>query len=559
MKKLAPWILATGVSLLVGAGIGYLLFRPAGTPSARLAQSAKALWDLEFTPAQLDRLQTDLDEYRQAYQDLRTECAPPNSLAPVLEFHPRPAAPPPAWLQARVASADARFSGTDLERLAFADIETLSALLRTRQITSEALTRMFLHRLEKADPRLKCVVTLTAERALEQARQADREISAGHYRGPLHGIPFGAKDLLAARGYPTTWGTPPYRKQQFGTDATVLRKLEEAGAVLVAKLSLGELAWGDVWFGGMTRNPWDLEQGSSGSSAGSSAAVSAGLVPFALGTETWGSIVSPCTRCGVTGLRPTFGRVSRTGAMTLSWSMDKIGPIARTAADCATVLAAIQGPDGQDHTVMDVPFSLPAKAALGEVAIGYLPEIEGKPYAFQANDQAVLKILRGSGAKIERLALPEKPIEPLAFILSAEAAAAFDELTRSGQLDRMVRQERDSWPVVFRSARFIPAVEYLQANRHRAKLVDAMNELMNRVDVLVAPSLHGQALLLTNLTGHPCVVVPNGFDADGHPTSICFIGRLFDEASPVAVAMAYQAATDFHLRHPPAFHGAVNK
>jgi len=427
-------------------------------------------------------------------------------------------------------------------------------------VTSEALTRMYLRRLTQADERLKCVVTLTEERALEQARQADREISAGKYRGPLHGIPFGAKDLLAARGYPTTWGTEPYRQQQFGTDATVLRKLEEAGAVLLAKLSLGELAWGDVWFGGLTRNPWDLEQGSSGSSAGSSAAVSAGLAPFALGTETWGSIVSPCTRCGVTGLRPTFGRVSRTGAMALSWSMDKIGPIGRTASDCATVFQVICGPDGQDQTVIEAPFTPPVPADLKKVALGYLREIDADRYDFRANDQAALKLLRGLGANLKPVALPDLPVDPLAFILSAEAAAAFDDLTRSGQLDRMARQERESWPVVFRSARFIPAVEYIQANRHRARLVEAMNRLMESVDVLIAPSLHGRSLLLTNLTGHPCVVVPSGFDAKGHPTSICFIGRLFDEASPLAVAMAFQAATDFHLRQPPAFQVAkVNK
>ncbi len=397
---------------------------------------------------------------------------------------------------------------------------------------------------------MECVITLTEELALQQARQADEEIATGHYRGPLHGIPWGAKDLLATKGVKTTWGAKPYQDQIIDVDATVVRRLKEAGAVLIAKLTMGALAWGDVWFGGKTRNPWNLEQGSSGSSAGSAAATSAGLVGFSIGTETWGSIVSPSTRCGVTGLRPTFGRVSRYGAMALSWSMDKIGTIGRSVEDCALVFEAITGSDGQDLTVVDLPFNWNPSLPLKDIRIGYLKKAFEEDYSSQKNDEAVLRVLRSLGVELIPLELPQLPVDSLSFILDAEAAAAFDELTRSGRDDLLVRQQPRAWPNAFRQARLIPAVEYIQANRIRTLLLQAMAEKMKDLDVYVAPSFGGNNLLLTNLTGHPAVVVPNGFDEKGSPTSISFIGDLFEEAKALRVAKAFQEATDFHLQHP---------
>ena len=401
--------------------------------------------------------------------------------------------------------------------------------------------------------KLECVITLTEDLALRQAARADAEIASGKYRGPLHGIPYGAKDLLAVRGYRTTWGAMPYKEQVFDENATVIEKLEQAGAVLVAKLTLGALAWGDVWYGGKTRNPWNLEEGSSGSSAGSAAATAAGLVPFAIGTETWGSIVSPATRCGATGLRPTYGRVSRSGAMALSWSMDKIGPICRSVEDCAIVFKAIYGPDGRDPSVVDVPFEYRGRVDFDRVRVGFAKSLFEDESEGKAHDEAALRVLERLGAALVPIEFPDYPVESLAFILSAEAAAAFDELTRSNRDDLMVRQVRDAWPNVFRASRFIPAVEYINANRVRYMLIQEMQKVMSTVDVYVAPSFGGDNLLLTNLTGHPCVVLPNGFDEAGCPVSITFVGRLFDEGTLLAVAKAYQDATGFHLKHPPLF------
>ncbi|MGH7576320.1 MAG: amidase, partial [Longimicrobiales bacterium] len=383
------------------------------------------------------------------------------------------------------------------------------------------------------------------------------EIAAGRYRGPLHGIPWSAKDLLATRGYRTTWGAKPYEDQMIDLDATVVERLDAAGAILVAKLTLGALAQGDVWYGGRTRNPWNPEQGSSGSSAGSSAATVAGLVGFAIGTETLGSIVSPSTRTGATGLRPTFGRVSRHGAMALVWSMDKIGPICRSVEDCALVFDAIRGPDGHDPTLRDVPFNWAATVRPADLRIGYYSSAfdsqesdrdrERKPF-----DDATLDVLRSLGANLIPIETPAQyPLGALrSAILSVEAAAAFDELTRSGR-DQLM--ERSSWPNTFREARLVPAVEYIQAMRVRTLVMQAMHEVMRDIDVLVAPSFAGNALLLTNLTGHPCVVLPNGFRPDGTPVSISFIGKLYGEAEALALAKAYQDATEFHTRVPPRF------
>ncbi len=437
----------------------------------------------------------------------------------------------------------------NFEELAFYPVTALAQLIRSRKITSIQLTRLYIDRLKKYGPKLECVVTLTEELALQQARRADKEIASGRYRGPLHGIPWGAKDLLATKGFKTTWGAMPYKDQLIDENATVVKRLEEAGAVLVAKLSMGALAMGDVWYEGRTRNPWNPEQGSSGSSAGSAAATAAGLVGFSIGTETWGSILSPSSRCGVTGLRPTFGRVSRYGAMALSWSMDKIGPICRTVEDCALVFNAIFGPDGKDLTVFDFPFNWNPVLDLEDIRIGYLKEAFDRDYRNKEQDKAVLEVFRSLGAKLVPFELPDYPVYNLSFILSAEAAAAFDELTRSGRDDLLVRQSRGAWPNSFRNSRLIPAVEYIQANRVRTLLMQKMAEKMKGIDVYIAPS-GGSNLLLTNLTGHPAVGVPNGFRENGSPTSICFIGNLFEESKTLRVAKAYQDATDFHLKHP---------
>jgi Asp-tRNA(Asn)/Glu-tRNA(Gln) amidotransferase A subunit family amidase len=507
---------------------------------------------LEFSPAERDSMLEDLIDNLDSYLKIRgVEIA--NSVPPALDFNPVPVGFRFETKREKftVSPAPKLQVPADIEALAFWSVRDLAELIRTRKITATALTKMYLERLKKYGSKLECVVTLTEERALEQAQRADEEISHGKYRGLLHGIPYGAKDLFAARGYPTTWGAAPYRDQVVDEDATVIRKLDEAGAILVAKLTLGALAWGDVWYGGMTRNPWNLEQGSSGSSAGPAAATAAGLVPFAIGTETWGSIVSPSTRCGTTGLRPSYGRVSRTGAMALSWSMDKIGPICRSVEDCAIVFDAILGPDGIDQTLYDVPFNYRPTVDLKSVRIGYVEKLFDEDYPNKVNDAAALAKLRELGAELVPIELPSYPVDALSFILTAEAAAAFDELTRSGRDSLMVRQMRDAWPNVFRASRFIPAVEYIQANRVRYLVIQDMQKL--DVDVYVAPSFGGSNLLLTNLTGHPCVVLPNGLDEKGSPTSISFIGRLFGEATLLEVAKAYQDATDFNKKHPPLF------
>jgi Asp-tRNA(Asn)/Glu-tRNA(Gln) amidotransferase A subunit family amidase len=520
--------------------------------SREILASAEAVIGLVFTPVERDSMIDEVTDRLADYEKIRAVPLP-NSAQPALQFSTMQVGTTPGVGEAAFTNAPAATpdSSGRIEDLAFCSIGELSELLRTRKITSTGLTRMYLERLRRFGPRLECVVTLTEDLALEQARRADEEIAAGKYRGPLHGIPYGAKDLFAVRGYPTTWGAAPFKDQVIDEDATVVRKLEEAGAVLVAKLTLGALAWGDVWYGGTTRNPWNPEQGSSGSSAGSASATAAGLVAFAIGTETWGSIVSPCTRCGATGLRPTYGRVSRTGAMALSWSMDKIGPICRSAKDCAIVLDAIRGSDGIDRTAVDRPFTYNSAIDLKRLKIGYVESLFEEDYPQRGTDAAVLAVLRELGATLVPITLPAYPVEALSFILSAEAAAAFDDLTRSGRDDLMVRQIKNAWPNVLRAARFIPAVEYLQANRVRYLVMEEMERL--GVDLYVAPSFGGDNLLLTNLTGHPCVVVPNGFDDEGNPVSISFIGRLYDEGTLCAVAQAYQDATGFDEMHPPLF------
>ncbi len=522
--------------------------------------AAEKLIGLELTPAERDSMLDDLGDNLASYEKIR-ELSIDNAVPLALQFNPIPVGfrldhesrgfkmSPPRDIKV----PENHEVIENLEVLAFCSVRDLAELIRTRQITSTELTLMYLHRLKKHAATLECAITFTGELAMRQAGRADREIAAGHYRGPLHGIPYGAKDLLAVKGYKTPWGAEPYKDQVIEENAIVIQKLEEAGAVLIAKLTLGALAWGDVWYSGTTRNPWNLEQGSSGSSAGSASATAAGLVAFAIGTETWGSIVSPSTRCGTTGLRPTYGRVSRTGAMALSWSMDKIGAICRTVEDCALVFDVIRGPDGIDQTLVNAPFNYDPDIDLSKVRIGYLKDLFDEQYDGHEADSVSLSTLRELGVELVPISLPDYPVEALAFILSAEAAAAFDDLTRSGRDDLMVRQIKNAWPNVFRSSRFIPAVEYIQANRLRFTIIQEMQKIMDEIDVYVAPSFGGNNLLLTNLTGHPCLVLPNGFDEKGSPRSISFIGGLFEEAALLAVARAYQEATAFHLKHPPLF------
>ena len=440
----------------------------------------------------------------------------------------------------------------NIEDCAFYTIGQLAHLIRTRQISSLELTEMYLSRLERFGPQLECVVTVTKELAIEQAKRADEAIKNGKYLGPLHGIPYGAKDLLAVEGYKTTWGAMTHKDQFIESTATVVKKLEEAGAVLVAKLTLGALAWGDNWYGGKTRNPWNTELGSSGSSAGPGSATSAGLVAFSLGSETWGSIVSPSTVNGVTGLRPTFGTVSKSGAMALSWSMDKIGPMCRSVDDCALVYSIIKGTDGEDHSVVDVPFQVPVKKELKSLRIGFVASAFNDSTTSD-NDRIVIDRLRELGFTMVPIELPEFPTNSLSFLLDVEAAAAFDELTRSNRDDQLVRQVKRAWPNVFRSARYVPAVEYVQANRARVLLNQKMSSLFEEIDIYLVPSFYGDNLLRTNLTGHPCIVLPNGFDDKGMPTSISFIGDLYKDGELVAVARSYQRGTGWHKRYPPKF------
>jgi Asp-tRNA(Asn)/Glu-tRNA(Gln) amidotransferase A subunit family amidase len=515
-------------------------------------RGAEILQGLSFSPAERDSMLEGLKGQLASLQKIRAFPLA-NNVVPAILFNPIPGGFefPAGKSACRVARPRDLKKPADPADLAWLALPELAELLRTRQITSTELTLFYLERLKKYDPVLHCVITLTPERALREAARADAEIAAGNYRGMLHGIPYGVKDLLSTVDYRTTWGSVPFKEQMIPADAAVIQKLEAAGAVLVAKLTMGELAWGDVWFGGKTRNPWKPAEGSSGSSAGSGSAVSAGLVPFAIGTETWGSIVAPATVCGVTGLRPTYGRVSRTGAMALSWSMDKIGALCRTAEDAAIVFNAIRGPDGVDQTVYDMPFRYDPGLSLAKLRIGYLHKDFAAAYPFHQNDSLALVQLMALGAQLIPIELPDLPVEALSIILSAEAAAAFDELTRSNRDSLLVRQIRNAWPNDFRQSRFIPAVEYINANRIRHELIQKMAELMQQVDCYVAPSWDGDNLLLTNLTGHPCITVPNGFAADGTPTSISFTGRLFDEGSIIALARLYQRATGHHLKRPP--------
>jgi Asp-tRNA(Asn)/Glu-tRNA(Gln) amidotransferase A subunit family amidase len=538
------------LQLLAGLGIGSAVFQRALAAAAEKAPAVtvdmvrQAEWiaGLKFSDEERKTLADGLTRQRRDFETMRAiQLA--NHVPPALSFDPAPWMPPSTEAVRRsaepIAQAPPRKPDAT-EDLAFLPVTALAALVRTRQVSSVDLTKLYLERLRKYDPALRCVVSYTEDLAHKQAERADREIAAGRYRGPLHGIPWGAKDLIAQAGYKTTWGAAPFQDQILDTTATVARRLEEAGAVLVAKLTLGALAMGDRWFGGMTRNPWNPKGGSSGSSAGPGAATAAGLVGFSIGSETLGSIVSPSSRCGVTGLRPTFGRVSRHGCMTLSWSMDKLGPMCRSVEDCALVFAAIHGFDGEDSSAVDRPFDWPPRRDLRSLKVGY---VESK---VPAEKRAELGVLRELGVRLVPIKLPSlHPLGPLRLILDTEAASAFDELTRQGGGEGL-----NNWMRIFRQAQFVPAVEYLRANRIRTLVMREMEEVMGQVDLYVG----GNDLLLTNLTGHPSVVLPNGFRKSGAvelPSSISFTGRLYGETNLLAVAHAYQQATGHHLRRPP--------
>jgi len=565
-----------------------------------------------FTADQKTMMLDGLNNQRDAYAKIRALNLP-NSVPPAYVFHPQPPAHP---AESRVAFAGAKpqllFDDSEsgepkapanIEDLAFASIIELANLIWHREITSVALTQMFLARLKRYDPQLHFVITLTEDRALAQAKAADEDLAKGLYRGPLHGIPWGAKDLLAVKDYPTTWGAGGFEHQSFDEDATVVQRLDAAGAVLVAKFTLGALAMGDKWFGGRTRNPWNTAQGSSGSSAGSASAVASGCVPFAIGSETLGSISSPSTRCGCTGLRPSFGLVPRTGAMALSWTMDKLGPICRSIEDCALVLDVIHGPDGKDlSTVASIDFNWDPDFDWRSLRIGYfrsefnpLPPLQLKEAAPNETPEetkkrqdantgllaararhdydiayalAALDKLRSMSVNLIPVDLPSLPWDSMLPLLTAEAAAAFDDLTLSGHDRLLTEQGVEDWPNQFRIARLYPAVEYIQANRARTLAIRQFAALFEKVDIVVTPSTDAQ-LIATNLTGNPAVILPNGFrgpDAPpppalddgehddiggpGTPVSLTFLAGLYQDAKLAAFAHAYQQDTNFHKQHP---------
>src|SRR5690348_15576897 len=570
-----------------------------------MIDNAAAIADVKIADDYKQMMLESLNGRTKGYDDIFA-LHMPNSAAPSLLFDPvlpgmkLNRAKRPMRLSAPAVAARAP---KNLEDAAFGSARELAELVRTKKVSATALTEMYLERLKRYDPKLKFVITLTEDRAKAQAKEADKDIATGKYRGPLHGLPWGAKDLLATKGYPTTWGAGGFEKQVIDEDATVVKRLDAAGAVLVAKLTLGALAMGDHWFGGVTRNPWNASQGSSGSSAGPASATAAGCVAFSIGSETLGSISSPSTRCGCTGLRPTFGFVPRTGAMALSWTMDKLGPICRSVEDCAMVLDAIYGPDGQDRTVQDAAFTWDANLDWKRLRVGYLKDdFEAKPpeqkpeeekpaatpeeqlkreaakrrqeanraraaYDKKYNDAALEK-LKSMGVRLIPVAMPKFPYDAMVAMLEAEAAAAFDELTRTGRDKLLTEQGPGDWPNSFRCARFIPAVEYIQASRARQMAMEAVAKVFNGVDVIVAPTFSEQ-LVITNLTGHPALILPNGLRGEdapppldhgdatrdnvagpGTPVSLTFLGQLYGEGKLLALARAYQEATGFHKLHP---------
>lgn len=549
----------TLVFILLGAlsclALGFTFGKKAGEITPVSIDGASELFGLSFSPAEKDSMVGTLTTQRRRYEGLR-EFHLDNSVSPSLVFNPLPTGFTPEQVQRDLdwgIPTDVVLPQKESD-IAYLPVHQLSALIKSKKLTSERLTKIYLDRIKTYSDTLQCLITLMEESALQKAKVMDGEMAQGKYRGPLHGIPYGIKDLLAVKGTKTTWGAMPYKEQEIDNTATVVTKLNDAGGVLVGKFTLGALAMGDVWYGGVTKNPWNLKQGSSGSSAGSASAVSAGLVPFAIGTETLGSIVSPSTRNGVTGLRPTYGRVSKNGAMALSWSMDKIGPISRSALDNGIILSILNGEDVLDRSTIKAAFNYSAKNEVKDLKIGYFSSyFEGEGTGAE-NNNAVLELLRKQGIELHPLEL-KTSVNPSAIqlMLMVEGAAAFDELTRLGWDDQLVAQHKNAWPNLFRAARFIPAVEYVQASRQRSILIEEMHELMKEYDVIVTPSYGGQQLQITNLTGHPALCLPNGFNEVGSPTSITLLANLFEEEKLVMLGDFIQKNSDWQAKRPPMF------
>jgi len=553
----------------------------AGTIGPNTIAEAEKLAQVQYSAAERAQAATSWDVNMGALLKDRRAYHPANSVVPASLWDPRiPGAPHgPTRTQTKFSRSSVPLPSSDVD-IAYAPLTALSEWVRTRKLSSRRLTELYLARLQRFGPKLECVITLTPELAREQARQADAEIAQGKWRGPLHGIPWGVKDLLDTAGIRTTWGAEPFKDRVPATDGTVVARLHAAGAVLVAKLSLGALALNDIWFGGETKNPWLLAEGSSGSSAGSAAATAAGLVAFAIGSETGGSIVSPSSRCGVTGLRPTFGRVPRTGAMTLCWSLDKLGPMARSVEDTLMVLAAITGPDGKDLGCVPSHLEFDATQSVQKLRVGYVPAWLEKP----ANDfdkqslpvdKAVVDAVKAAGMTPVAVDFPALPYFALNTILNAEAAASFEELTLSHKVDELKMQVFDAWPNLFRQARFLSAVDYVQADRLRRQAAVAMNQLLTQVDVLLVPFLRDETLTGTNFTGHPSLTLRAGFiEVDRirsdwlpppgqqwpmlpakHrvPQGVTLIGRLFDEGTLARAGMALERVLGVAGERPPGF------
>jgi len=518
-------------------------------------ESAARIFDLQFTSQELDTLYSDVVDNVANYKAMH-RLSLPNQVPLSLWQNPVIPGMQLNKVQKSILWPEEKCKKpAQMKDLAFYSVGQLGYLLKTRQITSLELTQLFIQRIREFGPQLQCVISITEEIATQQAKKADQEISRGQYKGPLHGIPYGLKDLFAVKGTKTTWGAAPFKDQEIQEDAYVYQRLRDAGAVLVAKFTLGALAMGDYWYGGRTKNPWNLTYGSSGSSAGSASATVAGLVPFAIGTETWGSIVSPSTTCGATGLRPTFGRVSRSGAMALSYSLDKIGPICRSAADAALVFQAIHGTDGKDLASVKMPFNYAPNQPVKKLKIGYAKNYFDKITDTSRSEWKVLQAFKASGVELIPVDFPDEKVYPvnlMDIIIGAECAAQFDDLTRNNIDDQLTRQGKNDWPNQFRTSRFTPAVEYINAQRHRYLLMQGVNEVMTKFDAIICPSRGGgNQSAITNLTGHPVVCVPTGFDAKLKlPTGISFVGNLYDEGTILRVAAYYQALTPWDEKHP---------
>ncbi len=524
--------------------------------SIKLIQQTVKLYDLDFTEAEADSMLSGMNNNLQTYKGLH-RTLPANDIPYPFAFNPAPAGMKIPTRKIRI-NWDIPYKmelPANINDLAFYSIPQLASLIITKKISSVDLTKFFITRLKKWGDTLQCVITMTEDLALQQAAQADKELSEGYYRGPLHGIPYGLKDLFAVKGYKTTFGSAPYKDQVLDIDSYVYTTLKNFGAVLCAKLSMGALANNNKWFGGETKNPWNLKEGSSGSSAGSASAVAAGLLPFAIGTETLGSIISPSTRCGATGLRPTFGSVSRYGAMVLCWSLDKAGPICRSAEDAAIIFAAINGTDGNDAGAVKHAFNYTGKLDWTKARIAYADNYF-KRLPADAAEWKVLDVYRSLGATLKPVTFPDStlyPVNYISIILNAESAAAFDELTRTNRDDLVERQDKGFWPNSFRVGQTIPAVAYINANRYRYNLCKGLNDFMKNYDVVIVPNFVGRQLAMTNLSGHPVVCMPIGLNKAGSPVGISLIGNLYDEATILAAAKAFQDNTEHNKKHPVLF------